>query len=310
MSAFLNLIALISLITSIVFFVKGFKNKPKFKKAALSFCATWALWFVSAMIDPEPTKVNGKQEAKQEEAKKQQQEIEEKKKQEEAKKQQEVEEKKKQEEAKKQQEVEEKKKQEEAKKQQEVEEKKKQEEVKKQQEVEEKKKQEEAKKQQEVEEKEKETKKQQEAEQAKESGLNEVQAQEKAEQLKLAQGQGARNKDVKLSQLGVQTIKDGIQYTTPVQDIHIEAKDSLTRIVAIMPVETTKEQEKEVGNSLARQVASFGTMGLYVDLHSPSKDYLGEYWENFSGDIGIFDSNEKQLARGYIDKLNPTKIKW
>ncbi len=47
MSAFLNLIALISLITSIVFFVKGFKNKPKFKKAALFFCATWALWFVS-----------------------------------------------------------------------------------------------------------------------------------------------------------------------------------------------------------------------------------------------------------------------
>lgn len=245
MSAFLNLIALISLITSIVFFVKGFKNKPKFKKATLFFCATWALWFVSAMIDPEPTKVNGKQENKQEEA-------EEKKKQEEAKKQQEVEEK----------------------------------------------------------EKEEETKKQQEAEQAKDSGLNEVQAQEKAEQLKLAQGEGARNKDVKLSQLGVQTIKNGIQYTTPVQDIHIEAKDSLTRIVAIMPAGTTKEQAKEVGDSLARQVASFGTMGLYVDLHSPSKDYLGEYWENFSGDIGIFDSNEKQLARGYIDKLNPTKIKW
>lgn len=244
MSAFLNLIALISLITSIVFFVKGFKNKPKFKKAALFFCATWVLWFVSAMIDPEPTKVNGKQET---ETKK-----EEKAKQEEAKKQQEVEEKAKEEK----------------------------------------------------------TKKQQEAEQAKDSGLNEVQAQEKAEQLKLAQGQGARNKDVKLSQLGVQTIKDGIKYTTPVQDIHIEAKDSLTRIVAIMPVGTTKEQAKEVGDSLARQVASFGTMGLYVDLRSPSKDYLGEYWENFSGDIGIFDSNEKQLARGYINKLNPTKIKW
>ncbi|OJD97636.1 multimodular transpeptidase-transglycosylase / penicillin-binding protein 1A/1B [Bacillus cereus] len=313
MSAFLNLIALISLITSIVFFVKGFKNKPKFKKAALFFCATWVLWFVSAMIDPEPTKVNGKQEtepkkeekAKQEEAKKQQ-EAEEKVKQEE------VEEKMKQEEAKKQQEAEEKMKQEEAKKQQEAEEKRKQEEAKKQQEVEEKMKQEEAKKQQEAEEKRKqeEAKKQQEAEQAKDSGLNEVQAQEKAEQLKLAQGQGARNKDVKLSQLGVQTIKDGIKYTTPVQDIHIEAKDSLTRIVAIMPVGTTKEQAKEVGDSLARQVASFGTMGLYVDLHSPSKDYLGEYWENFSGDIGIFDSNEKQLARGYINKLNPTKIKW
>ncbi|MGT4649926.1 multimodular transpeptidase-transglycosylase / penicillin-binding protein 1A/1B [Bacillus cereus] len=304
MSAFLNLIALISLITSIVFFVKGFKNKPKFKKAALFFCATWVLWFVSAMIDPEPTKVNGKQET---EPKK-----EEKAKQEEAKKQQEAEEKVKQEEAKKQQEVEEKMKQEEAKKQQEAEEKMKQEEAKKQQEVEEKMKQEEAKKQQEAEEKMKqeEAKKQQEAEQAKDSGLNEVQAQEKAEQLKLAQGQGARNKDVKLSQLGVQTIKDGIKYTTPVQDIHIEAKDSLTRIVAIMPVGTTKEQAKEVGDSLARQVASFGTMGLYVDLHSPSKDYLGEYWENFSGDIGIFDSNEKQLARGYINKLNPTKIKW
>ncbi|MCP1399289.1 MULTISPECIES: multimodular transpeptidase-transglycosylase / penicillin-binding protein 1A/1B [Bacillus cereus group] len=299
MSAFLNLIALISLITSIVFFVKGFKNKPKFKKAALFFCATWVLWFVSAMIDPEPTKVNGKQEDKQEAKQETETKKEEKAKQEEAKKQQEAEEKKKQEEAKKQQEVEEKEKQEEAKKQQEVEEKKKQEEAKKQQEVEEKEK-----------EKEEETQKEQEAEQAKDSGLNEVQAQEKAEQLKLAQGQGARNKDVKLSQLGVQTIKDGIQYTTPVQDIHIEAKDSLTRIVAIMPVGTTKEQAKEVGDSLARQVASFGTMGLYVDLHSPSKDYLGEYWENFSGDIGIFDSNEKQLARGYIDKLNPTKIKW
>ncbi|MEE3950200.1 multimodular transpeptidase-transglycosylase / penicillin-binding protein 1A/1B [Bacillus wiedmannii] len=293
MSAFLNLIALISLITSIVFFVKGFKNKPKFKKAALFFCATWVLWFVSAMIDPEPTRVNGKQET---ETKK-----EEKAKQEEAKKQQEAEEKMKQEEAKKQQEAEEKMKQEEAKKQQEAEEKMKQEEAKKQQEVEEKAKEKA---------KEEETKKQQEAEQAKDSGLNEVQAQEKAEQLKLAQGQGARNKDVKLSQLGVQTIKDGIKYTTPVQDIHIEAKDSLTRIVAIMPVGTTKEQAKEVGDSLARQVASFGTMGLYADLHSPSKDYLGEYWENFSGDIGIFDSNEKQLARGYIDKLNPTKIKW
>ncbi|MGX5587780.1 multimodular transpeptidase-transglycosylase / penicillin-binding protein 1A/1B [Bacillus thuringiensis] len=303
MSAFLNLIALISLITSIVFFVKGFKNKPKFKKAALFFCATWVLWFVSAMIDPEPTKVNGKQEDKQEAKQETETKKEEKAKQEEAKKQQEAEEKKKQEEAKKQQEVEEKEKQEEAKKQQEVEEKKKQEEAKKQQEVEEKQKEKEK-------EKEEETQKEQEAEQAKDSGLNEVQAQEKAEQLKLAQGQGARNKDVKLSQLGVQTIKDGIQYTTPVQDIHIEAKDSLTRIVAIMPVGTTKEQAKEVGDSLARQVASFGTMGLYVDLHSPSKDYLGEYWENFSGDIGIFDSNEKQLARGYIDKLNPTKIKW
>ncbi|SCL90517.1 Protein of unknown function [Bacillus wiedmannii] len=51
-------------------------------------------------------------------------------------------------------------------------------------------------------------------------------------------------------------------------------------------------------------------MGLYVDLKTPSKDYLGEYWGNFSGDIGIFDSNEKQLARGTISKLNPTKIKW
>ncbi|WP_116777482.1 multimodular transpeptidase-transglycosylase / penicillin-binding protein 1A/1B [Bacillus thuringiensis] len=327
MSAFLNLIALISLITSIVFFVKGFKNKLKFKKAALFFCATWVLWFVSAMVDPEPTKVNGKrgtkaedkQEAKQEaeekvkqEKAKKQQEAEEKVRQEEAKKQQEVEEKVRQEEAKKQQEVEEKVRQEEAKKQQEVEEKVRQEEAKKQQEVEEKVKQEEAKKQQELDEKakEEEIKKQQEAEQTKDSGLNEAQAQEKAEQLKMAQGQGARNKDVKLSQLGVQTIKDGIKYTTSVQDIHIEAKDSLTRIVAIMPVGTTKEQAKEVGDSLARQVASFGTLGLYVDLHSPSTEYLGEYWENFSGDIGIFDSNEKQLARGYINKLNPTKIKW
>lgn len=120
MSAFLNLIALISLITSIVFFVKGFKNKPKFKKAALFFCATWVLWFVSAMIDPEPTKVNGKQEDKQEAKQETETKKEEKAKQEEAKKQQEAEEKKKQEEAKKQQEVEEKEKQEEAKKQQEV----------------------------------------------------------------------------------------------------------------------------------------------------------------------------------------------
>ncbi|MDA1636024.1 multimodular transpeptidase-transglycosylase / penicillin-binding protein 1A/1B [Bacillus cereus] len=286
MSAFLNLIALISLITSIVFFWKGFKNKPKFKKAALFFCATWVLWFVSAMIDPEPTKVNGKQEAKAEDKQEGKQKTETKK-----------EEKAKQEETKKKQEAEEKAKQEETKKKQEAEEKMKQEEAKKKQEVEEKMKQEEAKKKQEVEE-------------TKDSELNEAQAQEKAEQLKIAQGQGARNKDVKLSQLGVQTIKDGIKYTTPVQDIHIEAKDSLTRIVAIMPVGTTKEQAKEVGDSLARQVASFGTMGLYVDLHSPSKDYLGEYWENFSGDIGIFDSNEKQLARGYINKLNPTKIKW
>ncbi|ASZ69430.1 multimodular transpeptidase-transglycosylase / penicillin-binding protein 1A/1B [Bacillus cereus] len=297
MSAFLNLIALISLITSIVFFVKGFKNKLKFKKAALFFCATWVLWFVSAMVDPEPTKVNGKRGTKAEDKQEAKQGAEEKVKQEEAKKQQEAEEKVRQEEAKKQQEVEEKVKQEEAKKQQEAEEKVKQEETKKQQELDEKAKEEE-------------TKKQQEAEQTKDSGLNEAQAQEKAEQLKMAQGQGARNKDVKLSQLGVQTIKDGIKYTTSVQDIHIEAKDSLTRIVAIMPVGTTKEQAKEVGDSLARQVASFGTLGLYVDLHSPSKEYLGEYWENFSGDIGIFDSNEKQLARGYINKLNPTKIKW
>ncbi|MED2917596.1 multimodular transpeptidase-transglycosylase / penicillin-binding protein 1A/1B [Bacillus thuringiensis] len=293
MSAFLNLIALISLITSIVFFVKGFKNKLKFKKAALLFCATWVLWFVSAMADPEPTKVNGKRGTKAEDKQEAKQEAEEKVKQEEAKKQEEAEEKVRQEEAKKQQEVEEKVKQEEAKKQQEAEEKVKQEETKKQQELDEKAKEEE-------------TKKLQEAEQTKDSGLNEAQAQEKAEQLKMVQGQGARNKDVKLSQLGVQTIKDGIKYTTSVQDIHIEAKDSLTRIVAIMPVGTTKEQAKEVGDSLARQVASFGTLGLYVDLHSPSK----EYWENFSGDIGIFDSNEKQLARGYINKLNPTKIKW
>ncbi|EEL61664.1 hypothetical protein bcere0025_56050 [Bacillus cereus F65185] len=268
------------------------------------------------MIDPEPTKVNGKQEAKAEDKQEEKQETETKKeervKQEEIKKQQETEKKMKQEETEKQLEAEEKMKQEVAKKQKETEEKMKQEETKKQKEAEEKVKQEEAKKKQEVEEKakEEETKKQLEAEQTKDSGLNEAQAQEKAEQLKLAQGQGARNKDVKLSQLGVQTIKDGIKYTTPVQDIHIEAKDSLTRIVAIMPVGTTKEKAKEVGDSLARQVASFGTMGLYVDLNSPSKDYLGEYWENFSGDIGIFDSNEKQLARGYINKLNPTKIKW
>ncbi|MEK5251545.1 DUF874 domain-containing protein [Bacillus sp. FSL R9-9530] len=147
-------------------------------------------------------------------------------------------------------------------------------------------------------------------EQPKSSGLNEAQAQEKAEQSKTAQGQGARNKDVKLSQLGIQTAKDGIKVAAQAQDVHIEAKDSLTRIVVIVPVGTTKERAQQVGDIAARQVASFGTMGLYVDLKTPSKDYLGEYWENFSGDIGIYDSNEKQLARGYISKLNPIKIKW
>ncbi len=84
----------------------------------------------------------------------------------------------------------------------------------------------------------------------------------KAEQLKLAQGQGARNKDVKLSQLGVQTIKDGIQYTTPVQDIHIEAKDSLTRIVAIMPVGTTKEQAKRSRRFIGTTSSKFWNDGI------------------------------------------------
>lgn len=125
-----------------------------------------------------------------------------------------------------------------------------------------------------------------------------------------AQGQGARNKDVKLSQLGIQTAKDGIKVAAQAQDVHIEAKDSLTRIVVIVPAGTTKERAQQVGDIAARQVASFGAMGLNVDLKAPSKDYLGEYWENFSGDIGIYDSNEKQLVRGYISKLNPTKIKW
>ncbi|WP_168455192.1 DUF874 family protein [Bacillus cereus] len=147
-------------------------------------------------------------------------------------------------------------------------------------------------------------------EQPKVSGLNEAQAKEKVEQSMTAQGQGARNKDVKLSQLGIETAKDGIKVAAQVQDVHIEAKDNLTRIVVIVPAGTTKERAQQVGDIAARQVASFGAMGLNVDLKVPSKDYLGEYWENFSGDIGIYDSNEKQLVRGSISKLNPTKIKW
>ncbi len=147
-------------------------------------------------------------------------------------------------------------------------------------------------------------------EQPKVSGLNEAQTQEKVEQSMTVQGQGARNKDVKLSQLGIQTAKDGIKVAAQAQDIHIEAKDSLTRIVVIVPAGTTKERAQQVGDIAARQVASFGAMGLNVDLKAPSKDFLGEYWENFSGDIGIYDSNEKQLVRGSISKLNPTKIKW
>lgn len=147
-------------------------------------------------------------------------------------------------------------------------------------------------------------------EQPKVSGLNGAQAKEKVEQSMTAQGQGARNKDVKLSQLGIETAKDGIKVAAQVQDVHIEAKDNLTRIVVIVPAGTTKERAQQVGDIAARQVASFGAMGLNVDLKVPSKDYLGEYWENFSGDIGIYDSNEKQLVRGSISKLNPTKIKW
>ncbi|MDA2072829.1 DUF874 domain-containing protein [Bacillus cereus] len=147
-------------------------------------------------------------------------------------------------------------------------------------------------------------------EQPKVSGLNEAQAKEKVEQSMTAQGQGARNKDVKLSQLGIGTAKDGIKVAAQAQDVHIEAKDSLTRIVVIVPAGTTKERAQQVGDIAARQVASFGAMGLNVDLKVPSKYYLGEYWENFSGDIGIYDSNKKQLVRGYISKLNPTKIKW
>ncbi|HDR7695943.1 DUF874 domain-containing protein [Bacillus sp. CH_48] len=147
-------------------------------------------------------------------------------------------------------------------------------------------------------------------EQPKVSGLNEAQAKEKVEQSMTAQGQGARNKGVKLSQLGIQTAKDGIKVAAQAQDVHIEAKDNLTRIVVIVPAGTTKERAQQVGDIAARQVASFGAMGLNVDLKVPSKDYLGEYWENFSGDIGIYDSNKKQLVRGYISKLNPTKIKW
>ncbi|PGQ45472.1 DUF874 domain-containing protein [Bacillus thuringiensis] len=147
-------------------------------------------------------------------------------------------------------------------------------------------------------------------EQPKVSGLNEAQAKEKVEQSMTAQGQGARNKDVKLSRLGIETAKDGIKVAAQAQDVHIEVKDSLTRIVVIVPAGTTKERAQQVGDIAARQVASFGAMGLNVDLKAPSKDYLGEYWENFSGDIGIYDSNKKQLVRGYISKLNPAKIKW
>ncbi|PEE69031.1 DUF874 domain-containing protein [Bacillus thuringiensis] len=147
-------------------------------------------------------------------------------------------------------------------------------------------------------------------EQPKVSGLNEAQAKEKVEQSMTAQGEGARNKDVKLSRLGIETAKDGIKVAAQAQDVHIEAKDSLTRIVVIVPAGTTKERAQQVGDIAARQVASFGAMGLNVDLKAPSKDYLGEYWENFSGDIGIYDSNKKQLVRGYISKLNPAKIKW
>ena len=129
-------------------------------------------------------------------------------------------------------------------------------------------------------------------EQPKVSGLNEAQAKEKVEQSMTAQGQGARNKDVKLSQLGIETAKDGIKVAAQAQDVHIEAKDNLTRIVVIVPAGTTKERAQQVGDIAARQVASFGAMGLNVDLKVPSKDYLGEYWENFSGDIGIYDSNK------------------
>lgn len=100
-------------------------------------------------------------------------------------------------------------------------------------------------------------------EQPKASGLNE------------AQGQGARNKDEKLSQLGIQTAKDGIKVAAQAQDVHIEAKDSLTRIVVIVPAGTTKERAQQVGDIAARQVESFGAMGLNVDLKVPSKDYLG-----------------------------------
>ncbi|MFK4378501.1 hypothetical protein ABH948_003920 [Bacillus sp. RC218] len=82
---------------------------------------------------------------------------------------------------------------------------------------------------------------------------------------------------MKLSQLGIQTARDGIKVATQAQDIHIEAKDSLTRIVVIVPAGTTKERAQQVGDIAARQVASFGTMGLYVDLKTPSKEYLGEY---------------------------------
>ncbi len=98
--------------------------------------------------------------------------------------------------------------------------------------------------------------------QPKASGLNEAQAQEKVEQSKTEQGQGERNKDVKLSQLGIQTAKDGIKVAAQAQDVHIEAKDSLTRIVVIVPAGTTKERAEQKGDIAVRQEASFGTMGL------------------------------------------------
>ncbi|MCU5110860.1 hypothetical protein OCD79_03770 [Bacillus wiedmannii] len=82
---------------------------------------------------------------------------------------------------------------------------------------------------------------------------------------------------MKSSQLGIQTAKDGIKVAEQALDVHIEEKDSLTRIVVIVPAGTTKETAQQVCDIAARQVASFGTMGLYVDLKAPSKDYLGEY---------------------------------
>ncbi len=82
---------------------------------------------------------------------------------------------------------------------------------------------------------------------------------------------------MKLSQLGIQTAKDGIKVATQAQDVHIEVKDSLTRIVVIVPAGITKERAQQVGDTAARQVASFGTMGLYVDLKTPSNDYLEGY---------------------------------
>ncbi|MFK4415917.1 hypothetical protein ABH961_004476 [Bacillus sp. RC251] len=51
---------------------------------------------------------------------------------------------------------------------------------------------------------------------------------------------------MKSSQLGIQTAKDGIKVAEQALDVHIEEKDSLTRIVVIVPAGTTKERAQQV----------------------------------------------------------------